>query len=366
MPVASILAPPTVARDYIVSLLHWMPKDEGVDRIVYGDDKIVLEGPNPANALSSALYNIAGHLDRAEVKKIPASGNDSKILEKVYRCIGSSGERKPGDIIRDAASNIATILERRIPNECRSFKMPSILKPEVYEHNRSPGYIGSRKLDDEIPIDSIMLSIAGYLSARAGYTEVSRNAVLIIPDIPWTAHEPTIVLRDAITALYDKSRNRRPGTIPGTTPEPSFILWLSFMLSDIRRISRVKIYQVSEPAGMSAAAIKGSIAIDLEKLRRNEIWLCLASRENWVQDILGLLELSLSERNRSERAVRVSIALYEAIEGVRSVEEFYYLATRDYLSVKLQHSEPSKDIYLSYRVAEAVRICYQKTASRGL
>jgi len=250
--------------------------------------------------------------------------------------------------------------------------MPSILKPEMYEHIRTPGYdyihSKQRQFKVRIPIDSLILSIAGYLSTRAGYTEtihnagrhkeIIRNDVLIIPDIPWTAHEPTIVLRDAITALYTK--NRRSNIIPGTTPEPSFILWLSFMLSDVRKISRVKIYQVLEPTGPKPAVIKGYIAIDLEKLRRNEIWRCLASKENLVQDLISLLELSLSEKDRSEKAMKVSLALYETIEGVKSMEEFYYLATRDYLSVKLQHSEHSRDIYLSYRVAETVRTCYQK------
>jgi hypothetical protein len=350
-----IKTPPTIARDYIVGFTHYIPGGEGIDIIYYEQDGIYLEGPEPEHAIKLAVKNIAEQIEKYKISRIPASGNDKryKLIDRIFQCLQVSPELPIHNIFYKVADNLYSI---NIAKGCERFTLPSLLKPDIYEFNRTPGYVGSRKFDEEYPLESVLFSIAGYLGTRIGYTRFSRDAVLLIPEVIWR-HEPSLELKFAVETFYEKIREG----VLDISPEPAFILWLSLILRSYRRLSKLRIYVISEPAGANPATIKNHLRIDLEMFHESPLWRELvksidrreAIKERYTHELIDLLEMALSQR--SDLAIKISIYLYETIVGAKSVEETYYIASRDFLTLKMRKGEIPKDVSLAYKVAEELR-----------
>lgn len=357
-----IKLPPTIARGFIMALVRHIDVDpyRDVEEVEVRGDSVILKGPDPVNGLREAINLVADYVAN-QVKigarvRIPMSGNDRRILSNVFQCYQASPDASPDHVIRQIGSHIYTV-------KCDSLRLPSLLKPELYEYTRIPGYLGEgeRRFDEEYPVESIALAIIGYLGAKVGayYVRGEGRAVALLPpdeggyNARYFLERYSKPLRNMWNKQADKERRM---VFPGISPEPALIIWLALQLPEADKINVVSL---KEPAGQEPATISSYLSLSLESVRINpSLWNCIekANEQGFVDRILRMA-LNPNPEQRSDLAAKASLWLYEALVGARQVEEALYVMSRNQVSALLTGSEASNDARYLASLAKSIYLC---------
>ncbi|MGC9069031.1 MAG: hypothetical protein ACP5GU_08125 [Thermoprotei archaeon] len=312
-----IILPPTLARDLILSVMHYIPPYSGVDRIRISEDRVILEGNDPTNGLAEALRTIADNVKKNRFS-IPLSGNDRGIVRKLFKCYGINEN--------DTSDRQILTFANSLLNVCREEHLPSLLKPELYEYNRTPGYSGKRKMEITYPSMSIMLGLIGYLGSKVGVKieRRTRQSVLFVPQEVWIIDPRELYFSLSLKRFLDYMGNR---LFPNIYPETALILWLALHID----LSNFKLLIISDPAGQNPATLNSQLAIDLsrvkEALKKYEIL-----RDSDVYKRLDHILLDALSNEPEPATIRFSTLLYEMLLEIKPWDETLFFGLRDYMS----------------------------------
>jgi len=349
-----IQLPPKFAASCLMGLLYNL--DQTYNLTNYGD-RVEISGPDPHLALQDVLTTARQKIeDRSRSlnsvpPRIPASGNDRRVLRELWQAYGLGANATIIDFINVVNENIDS-------ETVGQHLLPSILKPEFYEFNRLPGYMGesSRLMRNRFPALSISLSLIGYIICRVGSAQLDRDfwvSVVLTPELqsfrePY-AIDPSYRLSTFINPMrrLDDYLSKRRYNLAGLFPETALHLWLATHMGG----AKINLYALKEPKGQNPATIYSSMKIDLEPIHRSLMQYGLQEQRD---TLIKILENALRAGEKSAAkhiSIRFSILLYEVLTGMKPFEEFVYTATREYLS--WNQSQPSKDdhAFKSYQVS---------------
>ncbi|MEM2237650.1 MAG: hypothetical protein QXR26_06310 [Candidatus Caldarchaeum sp.] len=339
--------PTRFATDCLLGVLYHLEKTYNLT--VTGEN-VVIEGPNPVAALQDIILTAKQILQRREEcdkkyrMKIPASGNDRKILSKLFQAF-----QLPPDA---SVYQMTDVLAKDPIAASDDVQLPSILKPEFYEFNRMAGYVGesSRRMRQSYPAYVVGLCLTGYLLCRVGYVRLDRQekvSVLMTPSLSSSSRPFAVdpgyriaAYLDAISKLEDVLC-RQKYRIEGLFPETALHLWLACLIGGVK----IKLYAVKEPAGQNPATLFSSMQLDLHPLYKAMDARGLTGENirnriiNLAQNALNTLEKSLAK----SLAIRFSTLLYEVLSGTRPAEEFVYVSNRELMPYLLRGNEAERD-----------------------
>ncbi|MDW8074057.1 MAG: hypothetical protein RMJ28_07500 [Nitrososphaerota archaeon] len=366
MPVLTIELLPKFATDCLLGLLFRLDPSY---KITITPTALTVEGPSPVKGIENALEVALEQVERkqATLKKggalrLPMSGNDKKVVMQIQRELGKRG----GDI--DAHTFVKLVKDNlpSIVSSKSSFRLIDILKPEFYEHNRVPGYSTTSLIKNKAyPLLSIVLAVCGYLTCSVGRAPIKENefaTVVVTPLISSTEKgfiiNPQYMIshQNGYTSLANHILQRN-GILSGLFPEPA----LHLLMASLMGATDVSVYAIKEPGGNSPASIFTSMSMSLyrtyRELKRYEI----IGENGVVNDFLRLLERALDARIKGAekaQAVKYSILLYEALHGLRPLEEFVYTVDREFVrwvfmdkSKLPKKGDPDFEIYMLQRHA---------------
>lgn len=340
--------PPTLAKDLIISVLHQIPPYTGVDEIIIYENRAVLRGNDPINGLKEALKIIAYSVKRRGENRIPLSGNDKNIIQRIYKCYGIAEINNLYDQIKTFSDHLT--------NECKEDKLPSLLKPELYEYNRIPGYKGEgkRKMEDYYPAISIMLGLIGYLGSKVGRIR-GEQSVLLLPEEVWSINPiESSKFSSALGQFLDQMSKFRY-IFPNIHPEPALILWLAI---NTESLNRFRLFIINDPRGQEPATLSSQLTIDLSRIKEILYKYEILTDYDLVSKLNNILRNVLFSDKPKHSALRFSVLLYETLVGVKSWEETLYFGLRDYMTNLLQEKEEelTNDIgFVSEKLIKKIR-----------
>ncbi len=357
-----IKLPPTIARGFILALVRHIDvgPQRGVEEIELRGDSVILKGRDPVGGLADAINLIADYIaDQAGQDigvRLPMSGNDKGIVSRIFQCYQASlkdDQENLAQVVRQIGSTIYKV-------KCDESKLPSILKPEMYEYTRIPGYLGGdskRKFDEEYPAESVVLALIGYLGARVGGYGERRAVALLPPDEGgYSARYFFERYSRSLRNMWGRQIKRRM-RFPGINPEPALTIWLALQLPEVDKINLVSI---REPAGQESAMLISSLSLTLDSVKRyTDLWECVVrANEKGLVEMILERALNPDPRRRSDLAVKASVWLYETLVGVRRFEETVYMMSRDYVSALLTNTEAGEDARILAMLARSLYRCY--------
>lgn len=351
--------PTRFAADCLLGVLYHLEKSYNLT--VTGEN-VVIEGPNPVAALQDIILTAKQILQRREKcyekygMRIPASGNDRKILSKLFQAFQLAPDSPVYQMIDVLAKNPIVATE--------DVQLPSILKPEFYEFNRMPGYVGesSRRMRQSYPAYVVGLCLTGYLLCRVGYVHLDRRekvSVLMTPSLSSSSRPFAVdpgyriaAYLDAIYKLEDVLCVQKY-RIDGLFPETALHLWLACLIGGVK----IKLYAVKEPAGQTPATIFSSMQLDLHPLYKAMDARGLTD-EYTRKKIISLARNALNTLEKSlakSMAIRFSTLLYEVLSGTRPAEEFVYMSNRELMPYLLKGNKEERDAsYYVINTASAI------------
>ncbi|MDW8074094.1 MAG: hypothetical protein RMJ28_07695 [Nitrososphaerota archaeon] len=343
MPTLTIDLLPKFATDCLLGLLFHLDPSY---RITITPTAFLVDGPKPQKAIENALEIAEEHIEerQATLKKgaslrLPMSGNDKIVVTQICRELGKRG----GDIdaltfVKLVKDNLPSIISSK-----SSFRLIEILKPEFYEYNRVPGYSTTSLIKNKTyPLLSIALAVCGYLTCAVGRARINENefVTVVVTPLASSTEKGFIINPDYIISHqngYNSLANhilQRNGILGGLFPEPALHLLMASLMGG----TDISVYAITEPGGNSPASIFTSVNMSLHRtygeLKRHGI-----IGENGVRDdFLRLLERALDVRTKEADkavaravAIRYSILLYEALHGLKPLEEFVYTVDREFM-----------------------------------
>ena len=346
--------PPKFAANCLMGLLYHLHKSYS---LTYYGDRVIIAGPDPYKALQDVLLSARQIMEDKNryagsmMIRLPASGNDKRILEALKKSYGLGADATIIDFAKVVQENL---------DVKGQYPLPSILKPEFYEFNRLPGYAGesSRKLRERFPILSISLSLIGYFVCKAGSAQMDRGdwvSVIVTPEVMSRNHIYSVDPKFRLSTFVEPVQglkvylSQRKYNIAGLFPETALQLWLTTHMGG----AKINLYAINEPGGQTPATIYSSMKIDLEPIYKSLIYYDLLN-QNVKPYLVKILEHALRAVERSAAkslSVRFSVLLYEVLSRVKRLEEFIYAASREYSA--WSHSPPSKNhpLFMSYLVS---------------
>ncbi|MEM4334162.1 MAG: hypothetical protein QXK61_08410, partial [Nitrososphaerota archaeon] len=274
-----IRIPPRFAYDCMMGLLYHI---QSPHRLRLEAGEVVIDGPRPANALKDALDTARQILEnrmttmaavRERTRKpstsfferIPRSGNDRRPISALMGAYGLSWNTSAVDFVKTVSAKFATVSENIV--------LPSLLKPEYYEFNRGPGYIGEemKKMRYEYPMLTVSLSLIGYLVCRMGRTLVGENDWVSVVVTPQTiSHDRPLAIDQQYSlntyvhsvSQLDRFLSMSRYLFAGIYPETALHLYLVMSMGG----AKIRLYAVKEPGGQSPATIFSAMQMDLEPI----------------------------------------------------------------------------------------------------
>ncbi len=368
---SKIILPPRFAANCLMGLLYHL---EQTYNIIYHGDHVEIVGPDPLQALHDVLTTARQIIEDKEAGKmlirVPASGNDKKVLNGIWKAYRLGTDATVIDFIKVVQENLNASTEEK-------HRLPSLLKPEYYEFNRQPGYLdeSSRKMLDLFPVLSASLSLIGYFVCKVGNAQIDKGvwvSVVVTPEIQSSSQpyaiDPDYRLLTFVNParLLNNYMQTRKYNFAGLFPEAALHLWLATHMGG----AKINLFALKEPFGQNPATIYSSLKIDLGSIHNN-LYRYGLKDEAPKNYLLYILENALRAGEKSvakHLSVRLSILLYEVLAGMKPVEEFVYAASREYLP--WSSSPPSRDdpMFKGYQVSRwAARLAgyLMKTVDRG-
>jgi hypothetical protein len=346
--------PPKFAAGCLIGLLYHIHPSYN---LTYRGDRVIIEGPNPHKALQDVLLTARQMIEDKNnnagsvMIRLPASGNDKKVMDALKKSYGLGADATMIDFVKVVQANL---------DVKDQYPLPSILKPEFYEFNRLPGYLGesTRKMRDQYPVLSVSLSLIGYLVCKVGSAQMDRGdwvSVIVTPEIMSSTQVYEIDPKYRLSTFVEPVRglnsylSQRKYSVAGLFPEAALLLWLTSHMGG----AKINLYAINEPGGQTPATIYSSMKIDLEPIHRSLTNYDLLN-QNIRPYMVKILENALRAVERSAAkslSVRLSILLYEVLSGRKPVEEFVYAASREY--APWSHTPPDRNhpLYMSYLVS---------------
>jgi hypothetical protein len=329
-----ITLPPTLARNMILTVMHYIPPYSGVDRIIIYEDKVKLEGKDVINGLREALKIIANNVKKTKFI-IPSSGNDKEIIKKLFKCYNINENDSPDEQILTFSNFLL--------NECNEkLRLPSLLKPELYEYDRTPGYIGKRKMEIKYPPMSIMLGLIGYLGSKVGiiaseshkksvekfkknreYTPRKRQSVLLTPQEVWSI-DPQF---SSELGYFLNYMNSRKYFFPNIHPETALFLWLALHIG----LSNFRLFIINDPIGRKPATLDSQLTIDLSRIKEALDKYGILQDFELCKRLDNILLNALSDEHENI-TIRFSSLLYEMFLEIKPWDEVLFFGLRDYMS----------------------------------
>jgi len=351
---SNIILPPRFAANCLMGLLYHL---EQTYNIIFHGDYVEIVGPDPLKALHDVLTTARQIIEKKKegnmLIRVPANGNDKKVLNGLWRAYGLGTDATVIDFIKVVQGNLKA-------STGEEFRLPSLLKPEYYEFNRQPGYMdeSSRKMLDLFPALSVSLSLIGYFVCRVGNAQIDKGvwvSVVVTPEIQ-SSSQPYAIDPDYRfltfvnpARLLDDHMQTRKYSFAGLFPETALHLWLATHMGG----AKINLFALKEPFGQNPATIYSSLKIDLGPIHNNlhRYGLKDEAPKNYL---LYILENALRAGEKSvakHLSVRLSILLYEVLTGIKPMEEFVYAASREYLP--WSSSPPSRDdhMFKGYQVS---------------
>ncbi|MCS7110119.1 MAG: hypothetical protein NZ956_01440 [Candidatus Caldarchaeum sp.] len=362
----SIPTPTRFAADCLMTLLYHL--DRAYDIIVSGEN-IVIQGPRPLEALREAVLTAQQVLtrriqsDERYWSRIPASGNDKKILRTLFKALQLPEDSLSFDLVR--------VLASRPVDFTQGIKLPSILKPEFYEYNRLAGYAGEtmRKMDTAYPAYLVGLCLVGYLLSKIGYCWLERGARVAVLMTPLTTSSPRPFAVDPeyrLAAFLDpveqlehalhgqKQRYR----LDGLFPETALHLWLASKAGGMR----IKLYAVNEPGGQNPATLFTSFQMNLTTVYEamTKTGLTTGYMKDKIASLAGRALDTLRKDLAKTLAIRFSTLLFEALSGTKQVEDFVYAANRELLPYLMKDLEKDSSYYVANDAVSIGRVLLRR------
>jgi len=310
-----ITLPPTLARNMILTVMHYIPPYSGVDRIIIYEDRVKLEGKDVINGLREALKIIANNVKKTKFI-IPSSGNDKKIIKKLFKCYNINENDSPDEQILTFSNFLL--------NECNEkLHLPSLLKPELYEYDRTPGYIGKRKMEIKYPPMSIMLGLIGYLGSKVGISPRKRQSVLLIPQEVWSI-DPHF---SSELGYFLNYMNSRKYFFPNIHPETALFLWLALHIG----LSNFRLFIINDPIGQNPATLDSQLTIDLSRIKEALDKYGILQDFELCKRLDNILLNALSDEHENI-TIRFSSLLYEMFLEIKPWDEVLFFGLRDYMS----------------------------------
>ncbi|MCS6784390.1 MAG: hypothetical protein NZ581_04255 [Candidatus Caldarchaeum sp.] len=363
----SIPMPTRFAADCLMTLLYHLDR---AYNIIISAENIVIEGPQPFEALREAVVTAQQILirrsqsDERYWSRIPSSGNDNKILTKLYKALQLPKDSLTLDLVR--------VLAKRPVDFTQEIMFPSILKPEFYEYNRSAGYAddGVRKMGRTYPAYLVGLCLIGYLLSKIGYCWLERGVRVAVLMTPLTTSSPRpfsvdpeyrlATFLDPVGRLEDTLHSQRQGyRLDGLFPETALHLWLASRAGGMR----IKLYAVNEPGRNNPATFFTSFQMNLTTVYEAMTRTGLTSEymKDRVASLAGRALDTLRKDLDRTLAIRFSTLLFEALLGTRPLEDFVYASNRELLPYLLKGSEKDSSYYVAYDAVSIGRTLLRRT-----
>jgi hypothetical protein len=360
--------PPKFAANCLMGLLYHMEQNY---ELTYSGDRVVISGPDPYKGLEDVLDTARQIIeDKKEHMplRLPASGNDkkAKTLAELMQHYSLGADANIIDFVKVLKANLSMDGDK----QC---KLPSLLKPEFYEYNRLPGYVGesSRMMREQFPALSVGLSLVGYFVCKVGRAQVDVKqwvSVVVTPEIISTNRPFAIDQNYRLSTFVTPVKNlygylsQKSYYVAGLFPEPALQLWLASQMGG----AKINIYAINEPAGKNPATIYSSMKIDLEPIHK------ALSKYNFLKNyaaksnLVNLLEKALRATEKSNAksiSVRFAILLYEVFTGVKPPLVFIYAASREYMTWSKSRPDRNDPLYqVSQLAAELAHYMYRRGA----
>jgi hypothetical protein len=325
------IPPLSVPRLYLYSFLHFVSAIKR-ETARY----IELESYDILGEVMDGIRTVTEILEKREkespnLSKIPMSGNDKKIFQKVcseFKCDLNS------IVILKTYQNI---LEQqgiqRLINGVHKFEvpqgyaLPSIFKLEFYGQTRGTFFKDGFKIDPKISTDFLLLLLAGYLVSRVARTRINREDWISVQVLPvklvgWKKTTWKLMLEDKLKSWY------------GVKPVDAAILHMLVNLWDVMGDEQhdLLVLGISDPRASKPAEPAVTIYAPLREIyvRAHKMLEKVLGEEAGKNAMIRLLKRALDVNQPSREIAEKFVKLiFLSIQGdIRALEELSLMSSR--------------------------------------
>ncbi len=284
-------------------------------------------------------------------REIPASGNDSKIYNKLKEELGLSEEASFMDVFEIYIKRLDNIsiddLQKELyPFGGGKFSEPSIFKAELYEYKREPLF--TSKYEERLNLHQFLLLLAGYIHARCFRARLTGNelvSVFLFP--PSYNHIPYFIINEKsdLNEMISGMQNK-PASL---YPIEAVILWFVLRVGEY---SDIYLVGMKDPAGQEPAATSIDIVLPINTFYiRTKEWIEEVKSNKVLRDKFDfLIERALMYPFKEEEVAKLRKSKEEQEDLRRSCEkaaEYIKL-----LFLACQKDRFSERLELAYKVSK--------------
>jgi hypothetical protein len=325
------IPPLSVPRLYLYSFLHF------IDAIKRETARYIeLESYDIMGEVLDGIRTVTEILEKREkespnLSKIPMSGNDKKIFQKV--CSEFKCDLNSIVILETYQNTLEQQGIQRLINGLRKFEvpqgyaLPSIFKLEFYGQTRGTFFKDGFKVDPKVSTDFLLLLLAGYLVSRVARTKINREDWISVHVLPvklvgWKKTTWKLMLEDKLKSWY------------GVKPVDGAILYMLINLWDVMEDEQhdLLVLGISDPQASKPAEPAVTIYAPLREIyvrARKMLEKVLgeeAGKNTMVRLLKRALDVNQSNREIAEKLVKL---IFLSIQGdIGALEELSLISSR--------------------------------------